>query len=95
MSSGYRKWYEKNAVILNLSILNNEDVILRSDNFEWNKEVEILRNQKYNIRLNISILHSGISISYLDKAVEKNYHNCSFRDYKFSSHIQIYIPWLF
>ena len=43
---------EKNAVILNLSILNNEDVILRSDNFEWNKEVEILRNQKYNIRLN-------------------------------------------
>ena len=42
---------EKNQVILNLSIVNNEDVILKSDKFEWNKEVEILNNIKYNLRI--------------------------------------------
>ena len=33
---------EKKGVIVNLSISNNEDVILKSDKFEWNKDIGIL-----------------------------------------------------
>lgn len=41
---------EKNGVVINLSILNNDDVILKSDKFEWNKDVNFLNNIVYNIR---------------------------------------------
>lgn len=41
---------EKNGVVINLSISNKEDVILKSNKFEWNKDVNILNDIKYKIR---------------------------------------------
>lgn len=41
---------EKNGVVINLSISNQEDVILKSNKFEWNKDVNILNDIKYKIR---------------------------------------------
>lgn len=41
---------EKNGVVINLSISNQEDVILKSNKFEWNKDVNILNDIKYKVR---------------------------------------------
>lgn len=41
---------EKNGVVINLSISNKEDVILKSNKFEWNKDVNIQNDIKYKIR---------------------------------------------
>lgn len=41
---------EKNGVVINLSISNQEDVILKSNKLEWNKDVNILNDIKYKVR---------------------------------------------
>ena len=43
---------EKNGVVINLSITNNEDIVLKSDNMLWNKDVSSLNDITYNIREN-------------------------------------------
>ena len=41
---------ENNEVVINLSILNGEDVILKSDRLAWNKDVNFLNNITYHVR---------------------------------------------
>lgn len=45
---------EKNGVIINLSITNNEDLVLRSDKLEWNKDVSYITDVQYNVRENVN-----------------------------------------
>lgn len=47
---GFNQRNEKNSVVINLSISNKEDVILKSNKFEWNKDINILNDIKYKIR---------------------------------------------
>lgn len=41
---------ENNEVVINLSIVNGEDVILKSDRLAWNKDVNFLNNITYHVR---------------------------------------------
>lgn len=41
---------EENGVVVNLSITKNEDIVLKSDNMLWNKEVSSLNDITYNVR---------------------------------------------
>ena len=38
------------GVVINLSVTNKEDVVLKSNNFSWNKDVSSLNNITYNVR---------------------------------------------
>lgn len=67
---------EKNGVVINLSISNQEDVILKSNKFEWNKDVNILNDIKYKVRKdNFNIeeyTEDLISPGYFDIQIEGN-----------------------
>lgn len=41
---------EENGVVINLSVTKSEDIVLKSDNMLWNKEVSSLNDITYNVR---------------------------------------------
>lgn len=45
---------EENGVIINLSVTNSEDLVLRSDKFAWNKDVSFITDAQYNVRVDVS-----------------------------------------
>ena len=67
---------EKNGVVINLSISNQEDVILKSNKLEWNKDVNILNDIKYKVRkdnLNIEeYIEDLMSPGYFDIQIKGN-----------------------
>lgn len=67
---------EKKGVIVNLSISNNEDVILKSDKFEWNKDIGILSDVTYSLRednFNVKTYIEDLIIpGYFDIQVKEN-----------------------
>ena len=45
---------EENGVVINLSVTNSEDLVLRSDNLTWNKDVSFITDVQYNVREDVS-----------------------------------------
>lgn len=45
---------EENGVVINLSVTNSEDLVLRSDKLTWNKDVSFITDVQYNVREDVS-----------------------------------------
>lgn len=66
----------KNGVVINLSVTTQEDIILKSNNLSWNKDINILNNIKYNVRnnnQNIDVYREDLVVpGYFDMNIKPN-----------------------